>query len=401
MRLIKTFHEEREAFAFFHFLQKKGIGCQFDIHTDNDWGSDAYGTYDFNLWIEEEDQINEAQKWLNLFENNPRDPIFNFPDSSKPQMNTHPPETPPKAIPPNEMKPSDRPKTRIASTWEKQPMGWVTRILLFTCTLLLLLTHFLVPSSKVPEQFRGLSLFTSPVEKALLYDYPQFYALINRFITLYGYEGLTQSHANDLTPEAQNLLKQIKQTPYWQGFYPLLIKEGIEGTKTEFAKTPRFEKIREGQVWRLFTPCLLHGDIFHLFFNMIWLMVLGKQIEARLRAPRYILFIVIIGVISNTAQYLMSGPNFLGFSGVLCGMLAFIWVRQKRAAWEGYQIDRLTLLFMLIYILGMAFVQLLSFFLEKSFDLAISPNIANMAHLSGGLIGFLLGRLNFFNWRHA
>jgi GlpG protein len=82
-------------------------------------------------------------------------------------------------------------------------------------------------------------------------------------------------------------------------------------------------------------------------------------------------------------------------------MLAFIWTRQKIAAWEGYQIDRLTLIFMLIFIISMALIQLLSFFLEKSFDLAFSPNIANMAHLTGGLMGFLLARLNFFSWRHS
>lgn len=134
---------------------------------------------------------------------------------------------------------------------------------------------------------------------------------------------------------------------------------------------------------------------------MLWLIVLGKQLEQRIKPWRYILFILFIAIISNTAQYLMSGPNFIGFSGVLCGMLAFIWVRQKTAAWEGYQIDRMTLIFMLIFILSMTGIQLLSFLLEKSLDWAISPNIANMAHLTGGLTGYILGRLNFFSWRHA
>ncbi len=97
----------------------------------------------------------------------------------------------------------------------------------------------------------------------------------------------------------------------------------------------------------------------------------------------------------------MSGPNFVGFSGVLCGMLTFTWMRQLQAPWEGYQLDRLTLIFMLVYIFGMAIVQLLSFFIEQSFSLSLSPNIANMAHLMGALGGCLLGRLNFFSWRQA
>jgi GlpG protein len=134
---------------------------------------------------------------------------------------------------------------------------------------------------------------------------------------------------------------------------------------------------------------------------MLWLIVLGKQIEQRLQPWRYGLFILITAIISNTAQYLMSGPNFIGFSGVLVGMLTFIWVRQKIAAWEGYQIDRLTLIFMLIFVISMAAIQVLSFLAEKSFEFAFSPNIANMAHLIGGLVGYFLGRLNFFSWRHT
>jgi len=134
---------------------------------------------------------------------------------------------------------------------------------------------------------------------------------------------------------------------------------------------------------------------------MLWLIVLGKQIEQRLTPWRYAIFILVVGVISNIAQYLMSGPNFIGFSGILIGMLTFVWVRQKRTAWEGYQIDRSSFIFMLIFIFGMAAIQLASFFVEKSFEWSFAPNIANMAHLIGGVVGYILGRLNFFSWRHS
>ena len=45
-----------------------------------------------------------------------------------------------------------------------------------------------------------------------------------------------------------------------------------------------------------FFPILLHADIFHLFFNMLWLIVLGKQIEQRLKTGRYVLFILLIAM---------------------------------------------------------------------------------------------------------
>ena len=36
-----------------------------------------------------------------------------------------------------------------------------------------------------------------------------------------------------------------------------------------------------GQLWRLWTPMLLHANSLHLFFNMYWLYVLGSAIEIR------------------------------------------------------------------------------------------------------------------------
>ena len=385
MRLIATLEDERKALLFSHFLHQKKIPHHIEIEKNQDWGSPSYGSSQCHVWIQEEDQFAEALKWFQLFIEHPEDPLFTPSPSSTSDKEPSIPPSPPS------------PTTSRA--WNKQPMGWMTRTLLALCTFLFFLGQFLLPSVPFPEKYTALSVFTSPIEKALLYDYPKFYELINRFIHLYGFEDL--EHPEDLSPEGQRLFKQINQTPFWPGYYQLLLKGGWKSVKEGLSHYPSFEKIRDGQVWRLFSPCLLHGDLFHLFFNMLWLIVLGKQIEQRLTPWRYGIFILIVGILSNTAQYLMSGPNFIGLSGVLMGMLAFIWVRQRIAAWEGYQIDRLTFIFMLIFILSMAAIQLVSFFLEKSFEWALAPNIANMAHLTGGIVGYLLGRLNFFSWRHT
>lgn len=393
MRLIGTLEDERKALTFSHFLHQKGIPHQIEIQTNSDWDSPSYGTSRCQIWIQDEDHLEDVLKWFHLFVDNPQDPTFNISAASPAWRKSTAPL-------PFASDSTPRPSSSSTTTsWEKQPMGWMTRSLLTICTILFFLSQLWMPSLKIPERYSGLILFTSPVEKVLLYDYPKFYQLIDRFLRLYGFEEL--EHPTDLPPDGNRLLQQIHQTPFWPGYYQLMLEGGWQAVKEGLAKYPSFEKIRNGQIWRLVSPCFLHGDLFHLFFNMLWLIVLGKQIEQRLFPLRYSIFIVIIAIISNTAQYLMSGSNFIGFSGVLCGMLAFIWVRQKYAAWEGYQIDRLTLIFMLIFIISMAAIQLLSFFLEKSFAFALSPNIANMAHLTGGATGYILGRLNFFNWRHA
>jgi GlpG protein len=388
MRLIGILEDEKKGLTFSSFLHQKGIIHQLEMEPNHDWGSDDYGTSQCKIWIENEDQVDLAIAWLNEFKLNPQDPLFHFVQSPPPLPSSDPLE--------EEVTPST--KKRVEK-WENMPMGSMTRFFLILCSMLFVATQLFKSSLDVTPDATTISFISSPVEQALLYDYPHFYELINQFIHIYGFEGL--NNPSHLSPEGEKFIQKIHQTPFWQGIYESISKVGFINTLEGNFKAPLFEKIREGEIWRFFTPALLHGDIFHIFFNMLWLMVLGKQIEQRVKASRYVLFIVLIGIFSNTAQYLMSGSNFVGFSGILCGMLTFIWVRQNQTPWEGYQLDRLTFSFMMFFILGMALLQVLSFVLELFFQIDIAPNIANTAHLSGAFIGLLFGRLEFFSWRHS
>lgn len=405
MRLIGTLNDPKRGLDFSHFLGRKGIVHHIEVATDKDWGSSNYGTSKCDVWIYEEDDVDQAVQWLEEFQANPQNPLFTeqtiYPwpilkDKISPVQS--PIEQTEKKIEP--IVPPQKIETPPKLQWERSPMGIITRLILLTCCLLLFAAKFINPPVAPPEGLSGSSLlFTSPLEKTLLYDYPYTYTLIDRLIKLYGFEALEST--KDLPTDAQQLVNQINKTPFWDGIYPLIQKFGFSEGFKKAKDIPKFEKIQQGQYWRLITPVFLHADIFHLFFNMLWLIVLGKQIEQRLSPFRYIILILLLGVFSNTAQYLMSGPNFIGFSGILCGMLTFIWMRLRYAPWEGYELDRMTIMFMLLFIFSMAALQVFSFFIEKSYDLNVSPHIANMAHLSGAFFGLILGRLNFFRWRTA
>ncbi len=198
-----------------------------------------------------------------------------------------------------------------------------------------------------------------------------------------------------LPSEGKYIIKEIQNIPHWQGYYEQVLAH-LRGTGASSTAAPLFEKIREGEVWRLFTPALMHTDFLHILFNMMWLIVLGRMMEDRLNARRYVLFILIVGIISNTSQYLMSGPNFMGFSGVVCGMVAFICVRQKVAPWEGYPLEQSTSMFLVYFIVALLAIELVSFYMEINHNTSISPGIANTAHITGAAIGALLGFIPFF-----
>jgi GlpG protein len=190
----------------------------------------------------------------------------------------------------------------------------------------------------------------------------------------------------------------------WPGYYPIIVAwltgslHSIQGA----LPTPPFAAILNGELWRLITPIFLHANILHLFFNMLWLIILGNQVEWHMGRKKYILLLVVIGAFSNTCQYLMTGSSFMGFSGVVSGLFTFIWLRQKLFAWEGYLLASSTALFLTIFLLGMLGIEAASFVTvimqsEGLIDFTLpSTGIANTAHISGALLGLLLARLNFF-----
>lgn len=374
MRLIGSIDNESEAIKFSHFLTEKSVHHHVDTIRNQDWGSDSYGIIDCQFWIDDEDHVDEALQWIAKFQENPNDSLFS---STPPSLPT---------AQPSELK-------EEISQWEKIPMGIITRIILATCCLLFIATEFFTPSTPLTGQAASLPIFSSPIERALLYDYPSTYELIGKLIHLYGEASI--EHPDQLPSEGKFLLEKINQTPYWQGIYEYTIEHRLDS----LSKVPLFEKIREGEIWRLFTPCLLHGSLLHIFFNMLWLLIVGKQLESRLLPFRYVVFILITGIISNTAQYLMSGPNFIGFSGVLAAMIGFIWIRQREAPWESYQLDRATLMFVSVFVFGLATLQTLVFIMQYFFYLDISFGIANTAHLTGAATGIAFGKLSYFKWK--
>jgi GlpG protein len=378
MRLIWS-TEQLDLFKkFCRLLEKKSIPFQVEEKKVSDWGQEDFGKISLSLWILEEDDIEKAATLLEQFQKNPLE--YEEPEPS--------PEV-------TEEQFLEEPKPRKESEILRKFQISLTHFFIVLCSALWLMTLWTEKDQdRIPKQVQPYILTTSPLEKALLFDYPKHFELVDKITTIWGYEALLKPQ--DLPPPGKFLYASWQNTPYWEGVYSLFIKGG----ENKGAEAPLFERIQEGEIWRLVTPILLHGDILHLFFNMIWLLILGTQLESRLGSLRFLLFIIIAAAISNVSQYLVSGPAFIGYSGVVCAMAFFIHRRQRSAPWEGYIMSEGTFQFIMFFIVALFLLSCTAFILDF-FQLPSFPMvIANSAHMVGALSGDLLGRLHFFSWRH-
>jgi GlpG protein len=269
--------------------------------------------------------------------------------------------------------------------------GFLSYWIFALCAALFVWNSFQARSLQKQSGSLVLEVGLTPLQRELFFDYPLALEKLSEWI--YEYDVRSWEDIGRLPYAAQKELRKIKEIPYFQGVFEMLIVKIQTGHLEE--KAPLVEKIRKGEVWRLLTPCFLHRDILHILFNMSWLLFVGLLIENSIGKMRMLILVLLLGVFSNAAQYLVGGPYFLGFSGVAVGFVGFIYSRKKLAPLE-YKVAPAILLFVCFFVISMTALEVIAFLLQAFSVASFSLSIANTAHVSGGLMGILLGRCPFF-----
>jgi len=134
---------------------------------------------------------------------------------------------------------------------------------------------------------------------------------------------------------------------------------------------------------RLLGPALFHFSWLHIVFNTMWWWQLGGSVERILGKGALINLFLITALISNLGQFMVSGPNFGGLSGVVYGLVGYVWWYGWLAPEKGLFISKPIIGFLLFWLLlGYADV--------------LPVNMANTAHLLGLVSGCLLAAFNVF-----
>lgn len=138
--------------------------------------------------------------------------------------------------------------------------------------------------------------------------------------------------------------------------------------------------IREGQLWRLLTPALLHGSLTHIGFNMYALLAFGTSLEQYFGRGRFIALYLLGAFAGNVMSFLFSDAYSLGASTAIFGLIGAeaVFLYQNRKLLAGRFRSAIG---------NVLFIIAVNLFLVGSL-----PGIDNWGHI-GGLLGGLM-----FTW---
>jgi len=145
-------------------------------------------------------------------------------------------------------------------------------------------------------------------------------------------------------------------------------------------------EIRNGEIWRLITPIFIHFTFFHILFNMLWLKDLGSMIEARQGSAFLVLMVLVTAAAGNLLQFFMNGPEFGGMSGVVYGLMGYIWIRGKRDPGSGLFLHPSTVMMMIVWFVAC--------WVGEFTELPGIGRVANYAHAGGLFMGMAWGYLS-------
>jgi membrane associated rhomboid family serine protease len=149
-------------------------------------------------------------------------------------------------------------------------------------------------------------------------------------------------------------------------------------------------------VWlTTFTSMFLHGGLFHLGGNMLYLWIFGNNVEDALGHARFLIFYLLCGFLAAVAQILLSADSvvpMIGASGAIAGILGAYYKKFPHA-----RVRCLVFIFFFITVVALpAGLVLFIWFLLEVLRALDAPSaqggVAVFAHIGGFIAGYLLIR---------
>ena len=139
---------------------------------------------------------------------------------------------------------------------------------------------------------------------------------------------------------------------------------------------------REYFLWQLFTYIFLHGDFFHIFFNLFSLWMFGGELENYWGSKKFLFYFLFCGIGAGVCTVVFTPSSFvpvIGASGAIYGiLLAFAWLFPNRPI----------LIYFLFPIPAKYMVIIFGLIELYSSRGGVGGGIAHLTHLGGLVFGF-------------
>ncbi len=126
---------------------------------------------------------------------------------------------------------------------------------------------------------------------------------------------------------------------------------------------------------RLVTHVIGHADWNHLMSNFAFILLLGPILEEKYGSTRVLIMVLITALVTGAINVLFLPSGLLGASGIVFMMILLV-------SFTNFRQGEIPLTFILVVILYLAREILNAFQVN---------NIAEFAHIAGGIIGSLFG----------
>jgi len=98
-----------------------------------------------------------------------------------------------------------------------------------------------------------------------------------------------------------------------------------------------FDTVAVPEGLTLLTYMFLHGDIFHLFSNMLFLWVFGDNVEDAMGHTKFLVFFVLCGIVGGLAHAALQPASkmpLIGASGAVAGVIgAYLLLHPRVLVW--------------------------------------------------------------------
>lgn len=132
--------------------------------------------------------------------------------------------------------------------------------------------------------------------------------------------------------------------------------------------------------YQLITHLFVHGNTEHLFFNMLFLLLIGPEVEDFLKT-KFIGFYLLSGLFSSGLYFLNSNGAIIGASGAIFSIICFsIFTTIKKENYKKSIYLKLRNIFFISFIISEIYVAINS---------SIVDNIGHWAHVFGSIFAII------------